>query len=99
MEMVPLSVGRAARGWDEQHLDLTAAADQVGSAPTSGFTSGVAGSASRFASTWQRHTAALADEAEGHADGLRSTIADFLRTDQSVGVHLQALQSYLVEHR
>ena len=99
MEMVPLSVGQCARAWDEQHLDLTAAADQVGGAPTSGFTSAVAGSATRFASTWQRHTTLLADEAETHADGLRSTIADFLRTDQTVGLHVQALQAYLVEPR
>ncbi len=99
MEMLPLSVGQAARAWDDQHLDLAAAADQLGSAPTSGFTSAVAGSAARFSSTWQRHAAAVADEAEAHADGLRSTIADFLRTDQAVGWHVQALQAYLVEHR
>ena len=99
MEMLPLSVGQAARAWDEQHLDLTAAADQLGGTPTSGFTSAVAGPASRFAATWQRHATAVAEEAEAHADGLRSTIADFLRTDQAVGWHVQALQAYLVEPR
>jgi hypothetical protein len=99
MEVVPLSVSRASRAWDEQHLDLAAAAGQLEAAPTGGFTDGVVGAASRFAATWQRHTTGLATEAEAQADGLRAVIADFLATDEAVGLDVFALQSFLVEPR
>jgi hypothetical protein len=99
MEVVPLSVGAASRAWDEQHNDVAAAAGQVGGAPTSGFTESVSGAASRFASTWQRHTDGLADEAEGRADALRQVIADFLATDQAVGADVLGLVGYLTEQR
>jgi hypothetical protein len=46
---VPVSMGATAGSWDEQHLDLQAAAGQLGAAPTGGFTAGVAGAAARFA--------------------------------------------------
>lgn len=99
MEVVPASVGRAARSWDEQHLDVIAAADQVGGAPTGGFSGAVSGTAARFATTWQRHALDLAARAEAEADSLRSSIADYLRTDAAVaGDHL-ALGAYLAEVR
>jgi hypothetical protein len=84
MEVVPDSVGRAARAWDEQHGALGAAADRLGEAPTSGFTGAVAETAARFATTWQRQAAALVDRAEAEADSLRSSIADYERTDTAV---------------
>jgi hypothetical protein len=99
MEVVPLSVGRASRAWDEQHLDLTAAAEQLGGASTGGFTEGVSGSAARFATTWQRHATDLAGQAEARADALRRAIADYLRTDGAVGFDVLALQGYLTEVR
>ena len=99
MQVVPLPVGVASRAWDEQHADCSAAAGQVGGAPTSGFTEGVAGTASRFASTWQHHTRGLADQAEARADGLRTAIADFLETDEAVGFQVAGLRSFLVERR
>ena len=99
MEVVPLSVGRVSSSWDEQALDVSAAAGQIGSAPTSGFTSAVAGAASRFTSAWQRHSADLAEAAEGRADGLRAVIADYLATDQAAGAELMVLASYLREPR
>lgn len=99
MEVVPVTVGQVARAWDDQHHDVTAAAGQVGGVSTCGFTAGVAGSAARFAATWQRHTLGLAGRAEAQADGLRSSIADFLRTDEAVGLGVVALQGYLVEQR
>jgi hypothetical protein len=99
MQVVPLSVGRASRAWDEQHVDVTAAARQLGAAVTAGFTDAVAGAAARFATTWQRHTEALADEAESRADGLRTAIADYLATDDAVGLDVLALHSYLAEQR
>lgn len=99
MEVVPVTVGQAARSWDDQNLDVTAAAGQIGDAATGGFTSGVAGEASRFATTWRRHAEQLASDAEGQADGLRTTIADFLATDEAAGYAAMALQGYLVEVR
>ena len=99
MEVVPATVGRASRAWDEQHLDLTAAAGQIGDAATDGFTSGVSGAASRFAATWRRHAEGAAADAEARADGLRTTIADFLATDDAAGYAVLALQGYLVEVR
>lgn len=99
MEVVPVSVGRAARAWDEQHLDLAAAGRQLAAASSAGFTAGVAGAASRFASTWRRHTEALAAQAEASADGLRRVMADYVSTDRSTGGQLLVLQSHLREHR
>jgi hypothetical protein len=99
MQVVPLSVGRTSRSWDEQHLDVLSAARLIGTAPTSGFTGAVTGTAARFAATWQRHTRDLAGDAESLADGLRSTLADYLRTDQAVGVEQLALLSLLREIR
>lgn len=99
MEMVPLSVGVASRAWDEQHVDVTAAAGRLGSAAVGGFTEAVSGTAGRFASTWRRHTDGLAEEAETRADGLRRVIADFLATDDAVGVDVLGLMAFLAEQR
>ncbi len=83
MNVVPVSVGEASRAWDEQHLDLQAAGEQIGEAPTSGFTPAVAGAAARFVSGWARHTTGLAEEAEAQADGLRTALSDYLATDEA----------------
>ena len=99
MEVVPLSVGQVSRSWDEQALDVTAAAGQIGSASTAGFTASVGSAASRFTSAWQRHATGLAGEAEGRADGLRTVIADYLATDHAAGAELLALASYVREQR
>jgi hypothetical protein len=99
MQVPPLAVGVASRAWDEQHNDVTAAAGQIGAASTSGFTDGVSGAAARFASTWQRHASTLANQAEARADGLRSSIADFLETDDAVGFEVLALRGFMVEER
>jgi hypothetical protein len=95
MEVVPVSVGRVSRSWDEQALDVSAAAGQIGAAPHGGFTTAVAGAALRFTTAWERHATGLAEEAEGRAHGLRSVIADYLATDQAVGIELLMLASYL----
>jgi len=76
-----------------------AAAAQVGGAPTAGFTESVSGAAARFASTWQRHTDGLADEAEERGDALRRVIADFLATDRAVRADVLGLVGYLGEQR
>lgn len=99
MEVVPLSVGRVSRSWDEQGLDVAAAAGQIGSAPGGGFTDNVAGAASRFTTAWERHATGLAEEAETRADSLRAVIADYLATDQGAGAELLVLASYLREQR
>jgi hypothetical protein len=99
MQVVPLSVGRVARSWDEQHLDVAAAARQIGTAPVHGFTDAVAGAAARFVSTWERHTAALAGRSEATADGLRATLEDYLRTDEAVARDQLALRGLLPERR
>lgn len=99
MEVVPFSVGSASQSWDEQALDVSAAAGQVGSAPASGFTDGVAGAAARFTAAWERHASGLAQEAEACADGLRAVIADYLATDQAAAADLLVLASYLRERR
>ena len=99
MEVVPLSVGRVSRSWDEQALDVSAAAGQIGSAPTGGFTATVTGAAARFTTAWERHATGLAEEAEALAEGLRAVIADHLATDQAAGAELLVLASYLREPR
>ncbi len=99
MLVVPNAVGRASRAWDEQHLEVSAAARQLGSVETGGFTVPVAGSAARFAATWQRHTDELAGRAEAFADGLRAALADYRATDRAVGDDQLALQAWLVEER
>jgi len=99
MDVVPLSIGQASRAWDEQHLDVTAAGEQIGGATTSGFTDAVSGTAARFTTTWQRHAADLAQRAEAQADGLRTALADYLQTDRAVGSDVFVLQTYLTEIR
>lgn len=99
MQVISGRVGRAARAWDEQHLDLVAAAAQVGGAPTGGFTPGVTGAAARFTAAWSRHASALGDRAEERADGLRAVLADFLATDAAAGLDLTLLRSCLGEQR
>ncbi|GAA4733130.1 hypothetical protein GCM10023350_15750 [Nocardioides endophyticus] len=99
MEAVPFTMGMTARSWDEQHLTLQAASDQVAAAPTGGFTSGVAGAAARFAATWQRHVAELGTTAEARADGLRTSAADYVRTDNLVATNQVFLDTALREDR
>ncbi|WP_139977877.1 hypothetical protein [Nocardioides litoris] len=99
MEVVPVSVGRAAQAWDEQHLDLAAAAGQVGSAGSSGFTTAVAGTASRFLTTWQRHVERVATTCEDRADGLRRTMQTYVDAEGTTTADIDALRPYLVEER
>jgi hypothetical protein len=81
MEIVPISVGTASRGWDQQNIDLTSAAGLIGEAGTSGFTAAVSGPAARFTADWQRFTTALATRCETQADGLRATIETYQQTE------------------
>lgn len=99
MEVVPLSVGDASRRWDDQHLDLDAAAGQVGGAGSAGFTSAVSGTAARFLTAWQRHAEALGTQAEARADGLRAVVRDYVTSDEAVGQDVFLLSTYVRELR
>ena len=99
IEVMPATVGRIACDWDEQRLDLHAASGQIGGSGTGGFTEGVRGSAARFLSAWQRHTTALTIGCEAQADGLRTTIRDYLQTDAIVSEHYFQLIRYLAARR
>ncbi len=99
MDVVPGSVGRTSRAWDEQSLDLTAASKQIAWAATAGFTEKVQAAADRFCRTWRRHTQTAATQCEAHADGLRTVIGDYLATDAAASVDFFELHSYLVETR
>ena len=99
MEIVPITVGDAARAWDERHIDLESAARQVDKAATTGFTSAVSGTAARFTTEWKRHVDALATQAEGHADSLRGVISTYLQAEGVTDQNFYILQSYLREVR
>ncbi len=99
MDMIPASVGRAAQAWDEQSLDVGAAADQIAGAGTGGFTAPVSGAASRFLRAWERHADVLAEACEGQADGLRTTMTDWISTDDAAGNGYFHLLPYLRESR
>jgi hypothetical protein len=99
MDVVPVSVGVAARAWDEQHLDLAAASRQIDGAGTGGFTTAVSGTASRFTGAWASHAAGLGTDCEARADGLRTAIADYVATDELSFQELVTLGGYLAEVR
>ena len=94
-----MAIATTARAWDDQHLDLGAAAGQVRDARTSGFTAAVSGTAARFAAAWQRHVDGLATTAEARADGLRATAADLRTTDGLAAEQAYLLDSLLQEDR
>ncbi len=99
MDMIPESVGQAAQAWDEQSLDVGAAADQIAGAGTGGFTAPVSGAASRFLRAWERHADALGASCEGQADGLRTTMNDWITTDEAARSGYFHLLPYLGETR
>lgn len=99
MAMVPPSVGRASRDWDEQHVDLRAAAGQIADAPTSGFTPPVARAVADYLRAWSAHTGTAARLSEEQADALRAVMAAWLRTDEEAGARAFALLPYLEEQR
>lgn len=98
MELVPASIGRVSRAWDEQHLDLQAAARQVGRAPQ-GFSPAVTGAAQRFGRAWEQHLGRAATLCEIRADGLRDAMADQVATDGIAAAAVLGLLPYLEEVR
>jgi hypothetical protein len=86
LTIVPAEVDRVARCWEEQHLDLRAAARQVSDAPTTGFGPTVTSAADDFVAAWGQHLAALARTAESTGVRLRSATASFVRTDEDAAL-------------
>jgi hypothetical protein len=99
MQVVPATVGEASRRWDDKHLALRSASEEIGGAATSGFTPTVSGPAARFTTAWQRFAADTGDECEARADALRTAIRDFLTTDHAAFDDVVALAGYLEERR
>lgn len=99
MAMEPEAVARTSRDWDDQHLDLRAAAGQLAHAPTSGFTAPVARAAADFLRAWTEHTGTAAELSEHQADALRAVLAAWLRTDAEAAARALALLPYLQEPR
>jgi hypothetical protein len=99
MAMVPTSVGRASREWDEQHVDLRAASAQVAEASTAGFTPPVAHAATAFLEAWHTHTAAIALSCEVQADAMRAAITDWLDGDRESAARVWALLGFVEELR
>lgn len=99
MEMVPASLVRAARDWDEQQHDVAAAAAALEGVDTSGFPHPAAGAADAFLNSWTRLTGALAARAGATAEGLRTTAADWVATDRGSADDVAALAPYPGDRR
>lgn len=99
MRMVPADVGRVSRGWDEQHLDLRAAAAQVDQSPVAGFSPPVERAAADFLRVWGEHVGRAADLSAEQADALRTVMGAWVRTDEVVGADLLVLLPYLEQRR
>ena len=99
LRMVPADVGRASRGWDEQHHDLRAAAAQVADAPVGGFPPRVERAAADFLRAWGGHVGRAADLSLEQADALRSVMTAWVHTDEVVGADFLLLLPYLEQRR
>ncbi len=78
-----VQVGRTAREWDEQHVDLTGASVQVAEATLAGFSPRVRLAALLFRFRWAEHVGVLGQESEVRADGLRDALREYVDSDQS----------------
>lgn len=99
MELDPFEIGRVARAWDQQHLELSAAGHQIGGATSRGFTTSVAATAARFASTWGRAAEEMGETCEGRADSMRAAVRLALEADGEARTDLTAFLSAIAERR
>lgn len=99
MELDPAEIARVARAWDEQHLELTAAGHQIGGASGQGFTTAVAGTATRFAAAWGRAAEAMGESCESRADSMRTSVRLALEADGVAGADLAVILSAIAERR
>ena len=99
MDLDPVEIGRVARAWDEQHLELAAAGHQIGGAAAAGFSASVAGAARRFATGWGRATAAMGEKCEERADSMRSSVRLAVGADNEAAEGLVSIQAAVAEGR
>lgn len=99
MELDPVEIGRVARAWDEQHLELSAAGHQIGSAASGGFTAAVAPSAARFAIGWGRTAEAIGQTCETRADSMRTAVRVALEADGDARADLDKILGAIAERR
>jgi hypothetical protein len=92
VEIVPNRVGEVSRRWDDEHLGLVAAGEQIAHTPTAGFTDAVAEHASRFVERWQQYAAQTGADCAVAADGLRVAIEASTGADEESAVELLALR-------
>lgn len=99
MELDPFEIGRVARAWDEQHLELTAAGQQIARATSRGFTTSVAATAARFATGWGRAAEEMGETCESRADAMRAAVRLALAADGEAHADLAVLLSAIAERR
>lgn len=92
MPQIPMQLGARADQWDQQNVDLSSAGALLAAAPTTGFTTTVAGPADAFLAAWHGHLELLAADAEGFADSLRESLQAWLDSDASAGLGLAPVQ-------
>lgn len=99
LQLIPASVGRASRAWDDQHLDLEGVERQLTTTPYDGFSPPVAAGAAAFLVVWRVLAAALGAACEREADGLRESIREVVAADGDAAALLGGLLPYLREVR
>ena len=99
MDLDPVEIGRVARAWDEQHLELAAAGHQIGGAAATGFSVPVAGVARRFATDWGRATAAMGETCEARADSMRLSVRLAVGADNEAADGLSSILAAVAERR
>ncbi len=99
MELDPAHVGRVARAWDEQHLELAATGQQIGGASGRGFSASVAGAAARFAVGWGRAATTLGEVCETRADSMRTSVRLALVADGTARADLATVLDSIAERR
>jgi len=95
----PDQVARAARGWDEVHLELRGIADAMAGATTTGFTAPVRAAASRCGAAWSEVVREIAAAAEACADGVRASAARIIDADERIAATAGLLEARLRELR
>lgn len=99
LQLIPVSVGRASRAWDDQHLDLEGVERQLLATPYDGFSPPVGAGAAAFLVVWRLLAAALGAACEREADGLREAIREVVTADGDAAALMLGLLPYLRELR
>ena len=99
MELDPAAVDRVARRWDAQHLELSAAGQQIRRAPAAGFSASVAATAQRFATSWGRTAADLGDSCRTRAEAMRISARLAVDADDDSDQRLTSILAAVAQHR